>query len=177
MAPGAIAITGGPTGANTKANQKGIEDIDVGTPAGAWVGLKKIDSAIDQVNAARATLGAVETRFETAVNNIDIQVENLAAARGRIIDADFAVETANLEPHADPATSRHRHGGPGQPNSAKRAAAAARLRTCHDLRAKGCGMRIGMGCKAKATDIAIAMARICNAADRPRPRLHTREEM
>ena len=75
---------------------RGINDIDVGTQAGAWIGLKKIDSAIDQVNAARATLGAIQTRFETAVNNIDIQVENLAAARGRIIDADFAVETANL---------------------------------------------------------------------------------
>ena len=37
-------------------------------------------------------------------------------------------------------------------------------------------MRIGMGCKAQTTDIAVAMARICNAADRPRPRLHTREE-
>ena len=38
-------------------------------------------------------------------------------------------------------------------------------------------MRIGMGCKAQTTDIALAMARICNAADRPRPRLHTREEI
>ena len=38
-------------------------------------------------------------------------------------------------------------------------------------------MRIGMGCKAQTTDIAVAMARICNAADRPRPRLHTREEV
>ena len=91
-----INITGGNGGADVKPNQKGIEDIDVSTQAGAWIGLKKIDSAIDQVNAARATLGAIQTRFETAVNNIDIQVENLAAARGRIIDADFAVETANL---------------------------------------------------------------------------------
>lgn len=82
--------------AQIKANQKGIEDIDVSTQAGAWIGLKKIDSAIDQVNAARATLGAIQTRFETAVNNIDVQVENLSAARGRIVDADFAVETANL---------------------------------------------------------------------------------
>ena len=87
--------TAGPaTGAEIDA--RGINDIDVGTQAGAWIGLKKIDSAIDQVNSARATLGAIQTRFETAVNNIDIQVENLAAARGRIIDADFAVETANL---------------------------------------------------------------------------------
>ena len=82
--------------AGAQIDARGINDIDVGTQAGAWIGLKKIDSAIDQVNSARATLGAIQTRFETAVNNIDIQVENLAAARGRIIDADFAVETANL---------------------------------------------------------------------------------
>ena len=82
--------------ADEKLDQRGIEDIDVSTQAGAWVALKKIDSAIDQVNSARATLGAIQTRFETAVNNIDVQVENLSAARGRIIDADFAKETANL---------------------------------------------------------------------------------
>ena len=77
-------------------DQRGIDDIDVTTQAGAWIALKKIDSAIDQINGARATLGAMQTRFENAVNNIDIQVENLSAARGRIVDADFAVETANL---------------------------------------------------------------------------------
>ena len=38
-------------------------------------------------------------------------------------------------------------------------------------------MRFGMGCKAQTTDIAVTMARICNAADRPRPRPHTREEI
>lgn len=75
---------------------RGIESIDVTTQSGAWIALKKIDSAIDQINGARATLGAMQTRFENAVNNIDIQVENLSAARGRIVDADFAVETANL---------------------------------------------------------------------------------
>ncbi len=82
--------------ADHKVNQRGLEAIDVTTQEGAWVALKKIDSAIDQVNASRATLGAMQTRFENAVNNIDIQVENLSAARGRIMDADFAVETANL---------------------------------------------------------------------------------
>ena len=82
--------------ADEKLDQRGIEDIDVSTQAGAWVALKKIDNAIDQVNGARATLGAIQTRFETAVNNIDVQIENLSAARGRIVDADFAVETANL---------------------------------------------------------------------------------
>ena len=85
-----------PSTAGAQIDVRGINDIDVGTQAGAWIGLKKIDSAIDQVNSARATLGAIQTRFETAVNNIDIQVENLSAARGRIVDADFAKETANL---------------------------------------------------------------------------------
>ncbi len=75
---------------------RGIEDLDVTTQSGAWIALKKIDSAIDQINSSRATLGAMQTRFENAVNNIDIQVENLSAARGRIVDADFAAETAEL---------------------------------------------------------------------------------
>ncbi|VUZ25099.1 Uncharacterised protein [uncultured Comamonas sp.] len=81
---------------NQQINQRGVDDVDVSTQEGAWVALKKIDNAIDQINSARATLGAIQTRFETAVNNIDIQVENLSAARGRIVDADFAKETANL---------------------------------------------------------------------------------
>ncbi|MDH1253839.1 flagellin [Comamonas thiooxydans] len=76
--------------------EHGLDDIDIGTQQGAWVALKKIDSAIDQINGARATLGAMQSRFENAVNNIDIQTENLSAARGRIVDADFAKETANL---------------------------------------------------------------------------------
>lgn len=81
---------------NQKLDERGIDDIDVSTQEGAWLALKKVDSALDQVNMARGTLGALQARFETTVNNIDIQVENLAAARGRIIDADFAKETANL---------------------------------------------------------------------------------
>ncbi|BDB68048.1 flagellin [Comamonas thiooxydans] len=76
--------------------EHGLDDINIGTQQGAWVALKKIDSAIDQINGARATLGAMQSRFENAVNNIDIQTENLSAARGRIVDADFAKETANL---------------------------------------------------------------------------------
>ncbi|MFG0600631.1 flagellin [Delftia sp. WSY_4] len=91
----AIDIAGGNTGPGS-ITSKGIESIDVSTQAGAWIGLQKIDSAVDQINGARATLGAMQSRFENAVNNIDIQAENLSAARGRIVDADFAKETANL---------------------------------------------------------------------------------
>ncbi|WP_286997747.1 MULTISPECIES: flagellin [Comamonas] len=75
---------------------KGMDALDIGTQAGAWEALKSIDSAIDQVNSARADLGALQTRFEKSIENIDIMNENISAARGRIVDADFASETANL---------------------------------------------------------------------------------
>ncbi|WP_332749720.1 flagellin [Hydrogenophaga sp.] len=74
----------------------GINSIDVTTEKGAYIAIKKLDDALDQVNGARATLGAVQSRFENAVSNIQIGVENLSASRGRIMDADFAKETANL---------------------------------------------------------------------------------
>ena len=79
-----------------KNSQKGIDTLTVDTQKDAWVALKKIDKAIDQVNTARADLGALQSRFENSVNNIDIMVENVSASRGRITDADFAKETANL---------------------------------------------------------------------------------
>ncbi|WP_370680799.1 flagellin [Comamonas sp. GB3 AK4-5] len=75
---------------------KGIDKIDVSTQSAAWVSLKKIDDALDQVNAVRGQLGALQTRFEKSIENIDIMGENITAARGRIVDADFAKETASL---------------------------------------------------------------------------------
>ncbi len=77
-------------------DKTGIDTVKVDTQKDAWVALKKIDSAIDQVNSARADLGALQSRFENSVGNIETQSENLAASRGRIVDADFAKETANL---------------------------------------------------------------------------------
>ena len=91
---GATATT--MTSAMAEKGSKGIDKIDIGTQAGAWEALQRIDSAIDKVNTARGQLGAVQTRFEKATENIDIQSENITAARGRITDADFAKETANL---------------------------------------------------------------------------------
>ncbi|WP_370680798.1 flagellin [Comamonas sp. GB3 AK4-5] len=92
LADDALAIAAGAEGANGK----GIDTIDITTQANAWVSLKKIDDALDQVNAVRGQLGALQTRFEKTVENIDIMSENVTAARGRIVDADFASETANL---------------------------------------------------------------------------------
>jgi flagellin len=78
------------------ADGTGVDTLDVTTDKGAWVAIRKLDSALDQVNSARGKLGAVQSRFENAVANIQIQAENTSASRGRIMDADFATETANL---------------------------------------------------------------------------------
>jgi flagellin len=82
--------------AATAAAGKGIDTIDITSDKNAWIAIKKLDSALNQVNSSRGTLGAVQSRFENAVANIQIQAENTSAARGRIMDADFATETANL---------------------------------------------------------------------------------
>ncbi|HEX6363419.1 MAG TPA: flagellin [Albitalea sp.] len=74
----------------------GIQALSVITVEDAWLAIKQIDDSLIQVSDARAALGAVQSRFENAVSNIAIQSENTAAARGRIMDADFAAETANL---------------------------------------------------------------------------------
>ena len=93
-AAGALASSINAT--NTTTDALGIDTLTVDSQRNAWVALKKIDSAIDQVNSARADLGALQSRFENSVGSIAIQVENLSASRGRIVDADFAMETANL---------------------------------------------------------------------------------
>jgi flagellin len=84
------------TSAISTVEMAGIDQIDIGTQAGAWEAIQRIDSAIDRVNSSRAELGAIQTRFEKSIENIDTMNENLSAARGRITDADFAKETANL---------------------------------------------------------------------------------
>ena len=76
--------------------EKGIAALTVNSQKDAWVALKKIDDAINKINSSRAELGALQTRFEKSIENIDIMNENISAARGRIVDADFAAETASL---------------------------------------------------------------------------------
>jgi flagellin len=58
--------------------------------------LDQIDAVLTTVNSTRASLGAVQSRFETTISFLKTAVENQAAARGRIMDADFAAETAAL---------------------------------------------------------------------------------
>jgi flagellin len=58
--------------------------------------LVAIDAALTAVNSSRATLGAIQSRFSQTITYLQTAVENQTAARGRIMDADFASETANL---------------------------------------------------------------------------------
>ena len=62
----------------------------------ANLAITAIDSALTEVNTERAKFGAAQNRFESVVANLQVSAENQGAARGRIMDADFATETANL---------------------------------------------------------------------------------
>jgi flagellin len=73
-----------------------VSDLDVTTFAKATQALKTVDSALGFINGERARLGALQSRFETSINNLTVTSENLSASRSRILDADFAQETANL---------------------------------------------------------------------------------
>ena len=66
------------------------------TSADANLELAKLDVDIGAVTSLRATWGASQNRFETVIANLRVGAENSAAARGRIVDADYAQETANL---------------------------------------------------------------------------------
>ncbi len=70
--------------------------VNVATTANATAALSAVDSAIEKVGNFRASFGAYENRFESAINNLTTYKTNLEAASSRITDADFAAETSNL---------------------------------------------------------------------------------
>lgn len=82
------------------------EMLDLGTAISAFAGsesttdaqalLDSLEDAINYVSTERASLGAQQNRLDYTISNIATQAENISASRGRIIDADFASETANL---------------------------------------------------------------------------------
>ena len=74
-----------------------FEAYSAGTAGtGALGAIEMIDYALQQVNTARSSFGAAQNRFESVIANLQVAVENQAAARSRIMDADFAMETAHL---------------------------------------------------------------------------------
>jgi len=87
------AATGTAAGAQA-ANS--VEKIDISTVDGAQSAIATIDAALQEVDVTRASLGAIQNRFDSTISNLQNVSENASAARGRIQDTDYAAETANL---------------------------------------------------------------------------------
>jgi flagellin len=99
---GGLANLGFTTGATAAGVAEGaqaansVEKIDITTSAGAQSAIATIDAALKEVDVTRASLGAIQNRFESTISNLQNVSENASAARGRIQDTDFAAETAAL---------------------------------------------------------------------------------
>jgi flagellin len=76
--------------------KSGTSTVDVSSQTLSSAAIAQIDAAIDTVNTQRASLGTVQSRFESVIANLKTSSENVSAARGRIRDTDFAAETANM---------------------------------------------------------------------------------
>ncbi|ATH81714.1 flagellin FliC [Ectopseudomonas mendocina] len=94
-----FSIEGTGTGIGFSSEDLGVDGVDLtqvidqGTTESA---LDSIDAALDAIDTARAGLGAVQNRFQNTINNLQNIAENSEASRGRIMDTDFAAETAAL---------------------------------------------------------------------------------
>lgn len=91
-----LLAAGATIAATTTTAASTIASMDVLTATNATKALDTIDGALASINNSRAALGAYQNRFASVVANQQVTVENLSASRGRIQDADFAKETANL---------------------------------------------------------------------------------
>jgi len=75
---------------------KELSTVDISSAEGAQNAIRIIDASLAQVSGFRGDLGAVQNRFDATITSLQATSENLSAARSRILDADFAQETANL---------------------------------------------------------------------------------
>ena len=89
-----ITITAG--NFTAKPELDAVTDGDITDVDGSREAMDNIDELLTEVNSERATWGAAQNRFEAIISNLQISSENQAAARGRIMDADYAAETAAL---------------------------------------------------------------------------------
>lgn len=82
--------------ANVSGTLDSVGEIDITTASGANEAIATIDAALNTVNSQRADLGAIQNRFSSTIDAIATTSQNLSAAQSRILDADFAAETAKL---------------------------------------------------------------------------------
>lgn len=80
---------------STDSNNK-LSSLDIATQSAATNAILSIDAALDQINATRSSIGAVQSRITLTVQTLNIAAENLSASESRIRDADFAFETARF---------------------------------------------------------------------------------
>lgn len=81
---------------NIAATGTSLNAIDISSVSGANAAIRSADAALATINSTRADLGAIQNRFESTISNIASTSENLSASNSRILDADFAAETAKL---------------------------------------------------------------------------------
>lgn len=105
---GTITVTGGLGAADTSvaatstgnggfsAAALGLDTLDLSTKEGAKTALTALDDAIRGVSTSRASLGALQNRFEHTINNINVAIENLTASESRIRDTDMASEMVSF---------------------------------------------------------------------------------
>ena len=80
----------------TVSTLENVEDVDITTQQGSQNALAVIDNAIASIDSQRASLGAVQNRFDHTISNLSNISENVSASRSRIQDTDFATETAQM---------------------------------------------------------------------------------
>jgi flagellin len=99
-AAGATDGTGGSgfltQGTESASKLKSVASLDITSFDGAQAAIKIADAALASVNSQRAQYGALQSRFESAISNLQSTTENLSASRSRIVDTDFAAETAKM---------------------------------------------------------------------------------
>jgi flagellin len=94
VASGSLSVASGDLSATF--GNGGASALDTGSTSANGNNIDLLDKALTAINGARANLGAVQSRFTNTINFLQTAAENQAAAKGRIMDADFASETANL---------------------------------------------------------------------------------
>lgn len=92
-----LAALGLEAGSTTAVSQESsVANLDITTAEGAQQAIQVLDGAMQQIDSERAKLGAVQNRFESTISNLQNIGENASASRGRIMDTDYAAESANL---------------------------------------------------------------------------------
>ena len=94
---GAAADVGLTAAATTAASDSSdLSAVSVATVDGANEAILRVDQALGTVSSIQSGLGAIQNRFSSTIANLSAVSENLTASKSRIVDADFAAETASL---------------------------------------------------------------------------------